>query len=144
MPPQAAAVLGVRFQQGIKGSASLQFKAMLIPFFALRWTAPGLIVRDYPELAQQATDLGFVEFIHQQFAQERGAGDIDRLAVTQTAGCGQQRADVVGGVEYLRHTALYLEQCVDGLHRRAYRILGGEDAIALLGFRELADEGKVH
>jgi hypothetical protein len=32
MPPQAAAVLGVRFQQGIKGSASLQFKAMLILF----------------------------------------------------------------------------------------------------------------
>ena len=36
-----------------------------------------------------------------------------------------------------------LEHCVDSFHRRSHRVLRGEDAVALLGFRELADEGEV-
>ena len=101
------------------------------------------VVRDNPELMEQDADLSFIELLHQQVAQERGPRNADRLAIAQTARCGQEHADVVGGVEYLRHAALDVEHCVDSLHRRAHGVLGGEDTVALFGFRELADEGEV-
>jgi imidazole glycerol phosphate synthase subunit HisF len=99
-----------------------------------------LIARDNTELAQQYADLGFVELVHQQIAQERRTRDVDLLAVAQAADRGQEHTNVVGGVEYLRHAALDVEQCVDSLHRRSYGVLGGEDAVALLGFRELPND----
>ena len=47
-----------------------------------------LIVRDNTELAQHYADLGFVELVHQQIAQESRTRDVDLLAVAQAAGRG--------------------------------------------------------
>src|SRR5271166_5265403 len=79
---------------------------------------------------QEFADLGLVQLAGKPCAQRRGSGQVKLFAVAQPARGDQERTDVVGGVEDLGYAALDVQQLVDGLHRGAHGVLGGEDAVA--------------
>lgn len=95
------------------------------------------------ELSQQASDLGPVQLFQQQILQKRGDRGIQFQTVAEVAGGCEQRANVPGGVKDFGNATVDIQQSVNCFHGCADGVFGGEDAVALAGFSELADEGEV-
>lgn len=127
-----------------KGRSGPALPAPISPFPGIRRSSVVAVIGDQAVLAEECTDLRVVHLVVKQLPGDRAAGEMHLLAVAQPAGRREQLPHVVRGVEDLGHAAFDVQQGVDGLHRRAHRVLRREDAVALLGLGELPDEGEVH
>ena len=96
---------------------------------------------------QQLFDDGAVNLLERSlFDQLAAEGQIhvgQLLAVHHLGGGVEQAADVVAGIEHLRHAAINVQQGINRFHGGTDGVFGGEHGVAH-GIGELADEGKVH